>query len=270
MAVATAPYSFDPQQLRILSPDNFRNYSSPPMGQQPERRMPKSGCGANTTPDISSNGPWTDIDDILKGEGLAGPEHTQESLCEAFIGSCTDAAILIEDSESGTDSEDELPSLNALLSAGSRPETGGTPAADGFRDSSSSQAIESGEIPPSGKNGEPSTGVGMSRSSSDLSNYCTIDDDLSVADHTRLLFESLVQSTETAESGNQQPSGMASPRSRIGMTRLTEQTDGIADENHDLEINLSSLEQRKRNGSSSCTTHPPISVLRPTLDHNIR
>ncbi|KAF1809597.1 hypothetical protein P152DRAFT_153760 [Eremomyces bilateralis CBS 781.70] len=228
MAVTTASSSFD-SQSQNQSPDNFRHYSGPS----------KSRYGADAILDIPFNDPWTDIDDILTGEGLAEPNPTQEPACEAFTGSCADGAILIEDSESDTGSEDELPSLNALFSAGSQPEVGGTPAADGVRDSSSLQVIESGENPPSGQNGELSTGVDMSWAASDLSNYSALEVDVSVADHARISFESLVPFIETAESSSLQPS---------------EETDSIADENHDPAINPSSLEQRKRVRSSSRTT----------------
>ncbi|KAF1809135.1 hypothetical protein P152DRAFT_170490 [Eremomyces bilateralis CBS 781.70] len=79
----------------------------------------------------------------------------------------------------------------------------------------------------------------MSWSVSDLSNYSAMEVGVFVADHTRLSFESLVPSTETAESSSLQPS---------------EETDSIADENYDPLINPSFLEQRKRVRSSSRTT----------------
>ncbi|KAF1808000.1 hypothetical protein P152DRAFT_259197 [Eremomyces bilateralis CBS 781.70] len=237
MTATTAPCSSDTQS-HFRRSDNFRYYSGLPKSQRPKTRTPNSGHGAGD----STNTLWTDIDDILESEGLTRSNPAQQSAGGASTGNCPDTAILVENSESYTGSEDELPALNVLLSAGSqRPELSGSSAADRARDSSSSQAIESGDILPPGQNDEPSNGVDVPRSGTDMSHDRAMDDSVSVADHTRLPIESLVQSTETAESTNLQP---------------LEETDGNTNENNDPIINPSSIKQRKWTRSSSRTTPP--------------
>lgn len=116
----------------FLEPTNiFRHYDGPPKPKRIRKRNQTLGRKVNPSPNI----PFTDIDDILRSD-LAEPglvpefggdavEGGSQGTCEAAmymsfrrLGMLTyyvDNPITIEESESDTDTEDELPALEELL-----------------------------------------------------------------------------------------------------------------------------------------------------------